>query len=89
MYNEFIDTFIRRKDRVRYGIQRIHVMNNHTYFPPSFTRGSPRPFFVRLKLINFLYTMSLVDTVTDVNGVKWGKYQDESDATSFFYVRSE
>ncbi len=33
--------------------------------------------------------MSLVDTVTDVHGVTWGKYQDESDPSSFFYVRSE
>ncbi len=33
--------------------------------------------------------MSLVDTLTDVNGITWGKYQDDEDPTQFFYVRSE
>ncbi len=33
--------------------------------------------------------MSLVETVTDVNGVTWGKYVDEADPSSIFYVRSE
>lgn len=32
--------------------------------------------------------MSLVETFADKNGVTWGKYQDDSDPTSFFYVNS-
>lgn len=41
-----------------------------------------------LRLFVTTAKMSLVETFTDKAGVTWGKYQDDSDANSFFYVNS-